>query len=140
MQTSPEVLHQDLADFRVSHPDLTLLQYADDILLTAETEQECLQGFPIMIMVHLLIEFLFSLTGLLELCLVFGCALDLCICFYESLEKSSVMLRLSFHPIYCVLRLTEACLAVVTFWRSHTAFYVAVQYIWFYVDVFDTFV
>ncbi|KAL6090886.1 hypothetical protein STEG23_020202, partial [Scotinomys teguina] len=44
MQTSPEVLHQDLADFRVSHPDLTLLQYVDDILLTAETEQECLQG------------------------------------------------------------------------------------------------
>ncbi|KAL6069234.1 hypothetical protein STEG23_019693 [Scotinomys teguina] len=43
MQTSPEVLHQDLADFRVSHPDLTLLQYVDDILLTAETEQECLQ-------------------------------------------------------------------------------------------------
>ncbi|KAL6039912.1 hypothetical protein STEG23_004329 [Scotinomys teguina] len=44
MQTSPEALHQDLADFRVSHPDLTLLQYVDDILLTAETEQECLQG------------------------------------------------------------------------------------------------
>ncbi|KAL6083718.1 hypothetical protein STEG23_014617 [Scotinomys teguina] len=43
MQTSPEVLHQDLADFRVSHPDLTLLQYVDNILLTAETEQECLQ-------------------------------------------------------------------------------------------------
>ncbi|KAL6030941.1 hypothetical protein STEG23_001371, partial [Scotinomys teguina] len=43
---SPEVLHQDLADFRVSHPDLTLLQYVDDILLTAETEQECLQGSP----------------------------------------------------------------------------------------------
>ncbi|KAL6035966.1 hypothetical protein STEG23_027788 [Scotinomys teguina] len=41
---SPEVLHQDLADFRVSHPDLTLLQYVDDILLTAETEQECLQA------------------------------------------------------------------------------------------------
>ncbi|KAL6038851.1 hypothetical protein STEG23_017078, partial [Scotinomys teguina] len=45
MQTSPEVLHQDLADFRVSQPDLTLLQYVDDILLTAETEQECLQVF-----------------------------------------------------------------------------------------------
>ncbi|KAL6033299.1 hypothetical protein STEG23_014947 [Scotinomys teguina] len=44
MQTSPEVLHQDLADFRVSHPDLTPLQYVDDILLTAETEQECLQA------------------------------------------------------------------------------------------------
>ncbi|KAL6035890.1 hypothetical protein STEG23_031747 [Scotinomys teguina] len=43
MQTSPEVLHQDLADFRVSHPNLTLLQYVDDILLKAETEQECLQ-------------------------------------------------------------------------------------------------
>ncbi|KAL6090695.1 hypothetical protein STEG23_013572 [Scotinomys teguina] len=43
MQTSPEALHQDLADFRVSHPDLTLLQYVDDILLTAETEQEYLQ-------------------------------------------------------------------------------------------------
>ncbi|KAL6063986.1 hypothetical protein STEG23_028506, partial [Scotinomys teguina] len=43
MQTSPEALHQDLADFRVSHPDLTLLQYVDDILLTAETELECLQ-------------------------------------------------------------------------------------------------
>ncbi|KAL6087815.1 hypothetical protein STEG23_024845 [Scotinomys teguina] len=42
-QTSSEALHQDLADFRVSHLDLTLLQYVDDILLTAETEQECLQ-------------------------------------------------------------------------------------------------
>ncbi|KAL6087737.1 hypothetical protein STEG23_023090, partial [Scotinomys teguina] len=30
-----------------------------------------------------------SLTGLLELCLVFGC--DFCICFHQSLEKSSVM-------------------------------------------------
>ncbi|KAL6087972.1 hypothetical protein STEG23_022832, partial [Scotinomys teguina] len=39
-----EALHQDLADFRVSHLDLTLLQYVDDILLTAETEQEYLQG------------------------------------------------------------------------------------------------
>ncbi|KAL6084505.1 hypothetical protein STEG23_002322, partial [Scotinomys teguina] len=112
-----------------------------------------------MIMVHLLIEFLFSLTGLLELCLVFGCALDLCICFYESLEKSSVMLRtqkvipiffesveicfviesvislLSFSPVDLAIgwnvlsnaffRAGIVGLAVVTFWRSHTAFYVA---------------
>ncbi|KAL6038243.1 hypothetical protein STEG23_034916 [Scotinomys teguina] len=37
-------LHQDLVDVRVSLPDLTLLQYVDDILLAAETEQECLQA------------------------------------------------------------------------------------------------
>lgn len=39
-----EALHQDLADFRVSHPELILLQYVDDLLLAAETEQSCTEG------------------------------------------------------------------------------------------------
>lgn len=39
-----EALHLDLADFRVNHPDLVLLQYVDDLLLAAETEQDCLKG------------------------------------------------------------------------------------------------
>ncbi|CAD7682242.1 unnamed protein product [Nyctereutes procyonoides] len=36
-----EALHRDLADFRVGHPDLVLLQYVDDLLLAARTEQDC---------------------------------------------------------------------------------------------------
>ncbi|CAD7690257.1 unnamed protein product [Nyctereutes procyonoides] len=35
-----EALHRDLADFRVGHPDLVLLQYVDDLLLAARTEQD----------------------------------------------------------------------------------------------------
>ncbi|XP_032197262.1 uncharacterized protein LOC116589422 [Mustela erminea] len=36
-----EALHQDLADFRVRHPSLILLQYVDDILLAATNEEDC---------------------------------------------------------------------------------------------------
>lgn len=39
-----EALHQDLAGFRVQHPNLILLQYVDDLLLAATTEQDCKQG------------------------------------------------------------------------------------------------
>ncbi|KAL6052644.1 hypothetical protein STEG23_025836 [Scotinomys teguina] len=39
-----EALHQNLVDFLVNHPSLTLLQYVDDLLLAAKTEQECLKG------------------------------------------------------------------------------------------------
>lgn len=39
-----EALHQDLADFRVGHPDLVLLQYMDDLLIAAKTEQDCVKG------------------------------------------------------------------------------------------------
>nr|XP_055172996.1 uncharacterized protein LOC129504366 [Nyctereutes procyonoides] len=38
-----EALHRDLADFRVGHPDLVLLQYVDDLLLAARTEQDCVK-------------------------------------------------------------------------------------------------
>ncbi|XP_029417610.1 uncharacterized protein LOC115069646 [Nannospalax galili] len=37
-----EALHQDLTAFRTLHPHLILLQYVDDILLAAETREECL--------------------------------------------------------------------------------------------------
>lgn len=36
-----EALHRDLADFRVQHPSLILLQYVDDLLLAAPFEQDC---------------------------------------------------------------------------------------------------
>ncbi|CAD7676918.1 unnamed protein product [Nyctereutes procyonoides] len=39
-----EALQRDLADFRVGHPDLVLLQYVDDLLLAARTEQDCVKG------------------------------------------------------------------------------------------------
>ena len=39
-----EALHRDLADFRIQHPDLILLQYVDDILLAATSELDCQQG------------------------------------------------------------------------------------------------
>ncbi|XP_071466099.1 uncharacterized protein [Marmota flaviventris] len=39
-----EALHQDLADFRVGHPSLILLQYVDDILLAAASKEDCLTG------------------------------------------------------------------------------------------------
>ena len=39
-----EALHRDLADFRIQHPDLILLQYVDDLLLAAKTEAECREG------------------------------------------------------------------------------------------------
>ncbi|XP_036063566.1 uncharacterized protein LOC118596762 [Onychomys torridus] len=39
-----EALHSDLAEFRVKHPALILLQYVDDLLLAARTQAECLRG------------------------------------------------------------------------------------------------
>ncbi|XP_029423566.1 uncharacterized protein LOC103741107 [Nannospalax galili] len=39
-----EALHQDLTAFRTLHPHLILLQYVDDILLAAETQEKCLAG------------------------------------------------------------------------------------------------
>ncbi|XP_048200257.1 LOW QUALITY PROTEIN: protein NYNRIN-like [Perognathus longimembris pacificus] len=39
-----EALHRDLADFRVQHPALMLLQYVDDLLLAATSERECREG------------------------------------------------------------------------------------------------
>ncbi|KAK1338204.1 LOW QUALITY PROTEIN: hypothetical protein QTO34_001318 [Cnephaeus nilssonii] len=39
-----EALHQDLTHFRASHPQVTLLQYVDDLLLAGATEEECQRG------------------------------------------------------------------------------------------------
>uniref|UniRef100_A0A8D2AF84 Uncharacterized protein n=1 Tax=Sciurus vulgaris TaxID=55149 RepID=A0A8D2AF84_SCIVU len=39
-----EALHQDLAHFCASHPQVTLLQYVDDLLLARATEEECQRG------------------------------------------------------------------------------------------------
>lgn len=39
-----EALHRDLASFRAENPQLTLLQYVDDLLLTTSTKPKCLQG------------------------------------------------------------------------------------------------
>lgn len=39
-----EALHQDLADFRVSHLSLILLQYVNDILLATTNEKDCRTG------------------------------------------------------------------------------------------------
>ncbi|KAL6031279.1 hypothetical protein STEG23_007930 [Scotinomys teguina] len=35
---------EDLAEFRIEHPTLTLLQYVDDLLLAARDQSECLEG------------------------------------------------------------------------------------------------
>lgn len=39
-----EALHRDLANFRIQHPQVTLLQYVDDLLLAGDTKQDCLKG------------------------------------------------------------------------------------------------
>lgn len=39
-----EALHHDLADFRVRHPSLILLQYVDDLLLATTFKEECRTG------------------------------------------------------------------------------------------------
>ncbi|XP_049626739.1 uncharacterized protein LOC126004334, partial [Suncus etruscus] len=39
-----EALHQDLSLFRSQHPQVTLLQYVDDILLAGKTEEDCKQA------------------------------------------------------------------------------------------------
>uniref|UniRef100_A0ABI7ZJY1 Reverse transcriptase domain-containing protein n=1 Tax=Felis catus TaxID=9685 RepID=A0ABI7ZJY1_FELCA len=39
-----QALHRDLTDFRTQHPEVTLLQYVDDLLLAAPTKEACIQG------------------------------------------------------------------------------------------------
>lgn len=39
-----EALHRDLAPFREANPQVTLLQYVDDLLLVASSWWECQQG------------------------------------------------------------------------------------------------
>lgn len=36
-----EALHKDLSEYRTQYPNLTPLQYVDDLLVAAETKQEC---------------------------------------------------------------------------------------------------
>ena len=36
-----EALHEDLSEHRVNSPDITLVQYVDDLLVVAETKEEC---------------------------------------------------------------------------------------------------
>ena len=38
-----EALHEDLGEFR-QHPQLTLLQYVDDLLIAAKDQPTCLMG------------------------------------------------------------------------------------------------
>jgi hypothetical protein len=40
-----EALHEDLSEHRVNSPDITLVQYADD-LVAAETGERCKKGTP----------------------------------------------------------------------------------------------
>ena len=39
-----EALHRDLASFQANNPQVTLLQYVDDLLVAAETREECELG------------------------------------------------------------------------------------------------
>lgn len=39
-----EALHRDLASFKAQNPQVSLLQYVDDLLLAAETREACEQG------------------------------------------------------------------------------------------------
>jgi hypothetical protein len=39
-----EALHEDLSEYRVEQPQLTLLQYVDDILIATDSLSECRQG------------------------------------------------------------------------------------------------
>lgn len=39
-----EALHEDLSEYRQTHLNLTLLQYADDLLIAAQTLEECTRG------------------------------------------------------------------------------------------------
>jgi hypothetical protein len=36
-----EALHEDLGEYTVNNPDITLVQYVDDLLVAAETKEEC---------------------------------------------------------------------------------------------------
>ncbi|XP_070924816.1 uncharacterized protein [Macaca nemestrina] len=39
-----EALHEDLGEYRRKHPEVTLLQNVDDLLIAAETQEACIQG------------------------------------------------------------------------------------------------
>lgn len=39
-----EALHRDLAPFRAQNPQISLLEYVDDLLLAASTQELCLNG------------------------------------------------------------------------------------------------
>ena len=39
-----EALHRDLVPFRAQNPQISLLQYVDDLLLAASTQELCLDG------------------------------------------------------------------------------------------------
>lgn len=39
-----EALHEDLSEYRWAHPNLTLLQYVDDLLITTQTIEGCTWG------------------------------------------------------------------------------------------------
>ena len=39
-----ESIHEDLSEYRTLHSSLILLQYVDDLLVAAETKQQCLKG------------------------------------------------------------------------------------------------
>lgn len=39
-----EALHQDLAIYHESNPQVTLNQYIDGLLIAVETKEDCLQG------------------------------------------------------------------------------------------------
>ncbi|KAF0874269.1 POK11 protein, partial [Crocuta crocuta] len=39
-----EALHEDLSEYRQQYPNVTLLQYVDDLLIAAETPEICIQG------------------------------------------------------------------------------------------------
>jgi hypothetical protein len=39
-----KAFHEDLSEYRVEHPQLTLLQYVDDILIATDSLSECRQG------------------------------------------------------------------------------------------------
>uniref|UniRef100_A0A8I5N7B4 Uncharacterized protein n=1 Tax=Papio anubis TaxID=9555 RepID=A0A8I5N7B4_PAPAN len=39
-----EALHEDLGEYQRKHPEITLLQYVDDLLIAAKTQEACIQG------------------------------------------------------------------------------------------------
>ncbi|KAL4835790.1 hypothetical protein H8958_005192, partial [Nasalis larvatus] len=39
-----EALHEDLGEYRRQHPEITLLQYVDDLLVAAKSPEACVQG------------------------------------------------------------------------------------------------
>ncbi|XP_073928216.1 uncharacterized protein [Castor canadensis] len=66
-----EALSQDLEPFRRSHPRVTLLQYVDDLLLAAETQEECIKATE-----HLLTELVTQVRADLKDTPLSGCKLN----------------------------------------------------------------